>query len=99
MTIGQRILQARQEAGMSQRELAGEDITRNMLSAIEHDKAKPSLETLCSLSQRLKKPVGWFLGEELPVLEGYDLLVQAREAFEEGRFRECMNLTKEIPES
>ena len=58
MTIGQRILTARQEAGLSQRQLAGESITRNMLSAIEHDKAKPSLDTLQYLSGVLGKPVG-----------------------------------------
>ena len=31
MTMGQRILAARLAAGLSQRELAGEEITRNML--------------------------------------------------------------------
>ena len=98
MTIGQRILTARQEAGLSQRQLAGENITRNMLSAIEHDKAKPSLDTLQYLSGVLSKPVGWFLGENAPVVAGYDLLIQARQAYDSRQYRECINLVEQIPD-
>ena len=36
MTIGQRLKQARLEAGLSQRQLCGDTITRNMLSLIEN---------------------------------------------------------------
>ncbi len=64
MTMGQRIRQAREEAGLSQRELAGEEITRNMLSALEHDGANPSLHTLRYLSKRLGKSVSYFVEEE-----------------------------------
>lgn len=98
MTIGQRILQARTEAGLSQRELAGENITRNMLSAIEHDKAKPSLDTLIYLSGVLKRPVGYFLGEEIPAAEGLDAMVQARKAYDLRRYRACLNHLKSVPE-
>lgn len=98
MTIGQRILAARMEAGLSQRELAGESITRNMLSAIEHDKARPSLDTLVYLSGALKKPVGYFLGEDAPVVEGYEALVAARNAYDSGKFRECLEYLIQVPE-
>lgn len=97
MTIGQRILQARQEAGLSQRQLAGETITRNMLSAIEHDKARPSLETLQYLSRALNRPVGWFLGEDMPRVEGYEQMVQAREAYDRGRCRDCLERLEDVP--
>ena len=97
MTIGQRILTARQELGLSQRQLAGESITRNMLSALEHDKARPSLDTLQYLSEKLGKPVGWFLGEDTPVMDGYDLLKRARQAYDTGRFRDCLTLLDRIP--
>lgn len=90
MTMGQRILAARQEAGLSQRELAGGEITRNMLSALEHDRAQPSLATLKCLSQRLGKPVGYFLGEA----ESSDAL----EAFTQGQFRRCRELLSHGPE-
>ena len=64
MTMGQRILQARLAAGMSQRELAGEEITRNMLSSLEHDAAAPSIATLRYLARRLGRPVSYFFGED-----------------------------------
>ena len=98
MTIGQRILTARQELGLSQRQLAGENITRNMLSAIEHDKARPSLETLQYLSQQLGKPVGWFLGEDGPAVDGFGELKQARDAYDRGGFRECLGVLDRIPD-
>lgn len=84
MTMGQRILQARLEAGLSQRELAGEEITRNMLSSLEHDAANPSVGTLRYLAQRLGKPVSWFLGED-GVSEGIA-------AFENGEYRRSRSL-------
>ena len=64
MEIGKRIRTARQEAGLSQRQLCGDQITRNMLTQIENGAAVPSLQTLSYLAQRLGKPVGWFFGEE-----------------------------------
>lgn len=85
MTMGQRILAARQAAGLSQRELAGGEITRNMLSSLEHDTANPSVATLKYLSQRLGKPVSYFLGED-GVSEG----IAAFEAGEYRRSRELM---------
>ena len=86
MTMGQRILTARMEAGLSQRELAGEEITRNMLSSLEHDAANPSVATLRYLAKRLGKPVSFFLGEDGPS--------EAIAAFEAGDYRRCReNLT------
>ena len=84
MTMGQRILAARLAAGLSQRELAGEEITRNMLSSLEHDAANPSVATLRYLAERLGKPVGYFLGEDGPS--------EAVSAFEAGDFRRCREL-------
>lgn len=97
MTLGQRILAARLEKGLSQRQLAGEEITRNMLSALEHDGANPSVATLRYLSEKLGKPVSYFLGEDLPPVQGYETLLQARQAYDEGLFRRCLELTAEIP--
>lgn len=84
MTMGQRILAARLAAGLSQRELAGEEITRNMLSSLEHDAANPSVATLRYLAQRLGRPVGYFLGEDGPG--------EAIAAFEAGDYRRCREL-------
>lgn len=64
MDIGSRMRAARLEAGLSQRQLCGDTITRNMLSQIENGTAIPSLPTLELLAQRLHKPMGYFFGEQ-----------------------------------
>lgn len=78
MTLGEKILQARQEAGLSQRQLCGEMITRNMLSQIEHGTARPSMDTLRYLASRLGKPVSFFLEEEDAVLPNWPRIRWAR---------------------
>jgi transcriptional regulator with XRE-family HTH domain len=97
MTIGQRILQAREEAGLSQRQVAGEHMTRNMLSFLEHDRAKPSLDTLIYLSGVLGKTVGYFLGEDQPCVAGFDALCLARQSYDAGAYRACMEQLRQIP--
>ena len=98
MTIGQRILAARQEAGLSQRQLAGEEMTRNMLSVLEHDGANPSLATLRYLSEKLGKPVSYFLGEDAPSIPEYPQLVRARDAYEAGAWRGCLDILGKLQE-
>ena len=80
MELGQRIRQARLEAEMSQRQLCGDVITRNMLSQIENGSAKPSMGTLQYIAAKLGKPIGYFLGEALPVPHNQQILQQARQA-------------------
>ena len=77
MDLGQRIKQARLEAGLSQRQLCADAITRNMLSQIENGSARPSMDTLRILAQRLEKPVSWFLEEE-SVSANQRIILQAR---------------------
>ena len=80
MELGEKLRRARQEAGLSQRQLCGDTITRNMLSQIEHGTARPSMETLRVLASRLGKPVGFFLDEDAVVSPNYDLMERARKA-------------------
>lgn len=79
MELGQRIRQARQEAGLSQRQLCQDLITRNMLSQIENGSAKPSMDTLQNLAIRLGRPVGYFLDEQPQKLPNQAILEQARQ--------------------
>lgn len=65
MDLGQKLKAARLEAGLSQRQLCGDTITRNMLSQIENGTARPSYATLQVLCARLGKPVSYFW-EEAP---------------------------------
>ena len=52
MQIGEKIKTLRQAKLMTQSELAGTQITRNMLSSIEHGTALPSLPTALYLAER-----------------------------------------------
>lgn len=61
MTLGEKLRQARLSAGLSQRQLCGQCITRNQLSMLENNRATPSLETLRYLAGQLGKPVSYFL--------------------------------------
>lgn len=84
MELGEKLKNARLEAGMSQRELCGDTITRNMLSQIEHGTACPSMDTLRCLASRLGKPVSFFLEEETVYSPNQKAMVQARAAFDRG---------------
>lgn len=88
MELGEKIRLARQEAGLSQRQLCGETITRNMLSLIEHGSANPSMDTLRFLANRLGKPMSYFLEEEAVVSPNQQLMQQARSAWQQGKTEE-----------
>ncbi len=64
MDIGGKIKKLRTAKLMTQSELAGNEITRNMLSRIENGAANPSLETICYLAQRLHVSPGFLLADE-----------------------------------
>ena len=88
MTLGEKLLRARQEASLSQRQLCGDVITRNMLSQIEHGTARPSMETLRYLASRLEKPVSYFLEEDAALSPNQALMEQARSSWESGAYAE-----------
>lgn len=79
MELGKRLQQVRLEAGLSQKQLCGDRITRNMLSQIEHGTAKPSMTTLQYLASRLGKPIGYFLEEE--IVPNHQPILDARQAW------------------
>ncbi len=80
MELGQRLKQARLEAGLSQRQLCGQVITRNMLSQIENGSARPSMETLRYLAGQLGKPMGYFLEEGSVLSPNQQVMEKARQA-------------------
>jgi len=89
MELGEKIRQARLEAGLSQRQLCGETITRNMLSLIENGSAKPSMGTLRFLAEQLGKPVSFFLEEDALVSPNQALMQQARTFFDNADYALC----------
>lgn len=86
MELGEKLRMARLEAGLSQRQLCGEIITRNMLSLIEHGSAKPSMDTLKFLAARLGKPVSYFLEEDAVVSPNRQTMDAARKRFDAGDY-------------
>lgn len=89
MELGEKIRKARQEAGLSQRQLCGEEITRNMLSLIENGSAKPSMKTLQYLAARLGKSVSYFLEETAVLSPNQAIMASARQLYDEGSFTEA----------
>ena len=95
MELGQRIKEARLEAGLSQRQLCGQEITRNMLSQIENGVARPSMATLRYLAARLGKSVSFFL-EETAASPNQTRMDAARAAFRDQRYRQALDYLAEF---
>ena len=84
MELGEKLRQARLEVGLSQRQLCGDVITRNMLSLIENGSAKPSMDTLKLLAARLGKSVSYFLEEDALSSPNSAIMEEARKRFDIG---------------
>lgn len=84
MTLGEKLKMARLAAGLSQRQLCGDTITRNMLSQIENGAARPSMDTLSYLAGRLGKPISFFLEEAEEILPNLRVIAAARDAWQAG---------------
>ena len=94
MKLGEKIRLARQNAGMTQAQLAGDFITRNMLSQIENGLAMPSLQTALYIADKLGVDAGilfsdsndknyYFVTRKLPVL---------KKAYSENEYDKCIEL-------
>ena len=95
MSLGEKLRQARLDAGLSQRELCGGEITRNMLSCIENGTAQPSMRTLQFLAGRLGKPVSYFLEEQAVVSANQAVMASARQRYDVGQFEQAMATLEE----
>lgn len=93
MTLGQKIKRARIEKGLTQKELVGDQITRNMLSKIENGSATPSVKTLEYLAGRLGLTVAYLMSD-LTYSDGTspDGLDDMRKAYREHRYDDCIEL-------
>ena len=80
MELSQKLKQARLDAGLSQKALCGDRITRNMLSQIENGSARPSMDTLRYLAGQLGNPLSYFLEDDAVTSPNQELMVKARSA-------------------
>ncbi len=94
MNIGEKIKNLRMSKMITQQELAGDFITRNMLSRIEHGAALPSLPTVIYLASRLNVPAGFLLAEEENefLYQKIRYMPNIRRAFQMGDYRICREL-------
>lgn len=93
MELGEKLRRRRQAMGLTQRQLVGDKITRNMLSQIENGTAAPSMDTLSYLARRLQKPISYFLEEG----DG-DSLEEAWSCFESGDAAGTLEALEQFPD-
>ncbi len=92
--LGKRIKEARLARKMTQADVVGDFITRNMLSQIESGTANPSVKTLTYLAKVLQLPVNYLLPDELEtfddsenaVLKDFEALNKMKNAFRRGEY-------------
>lgn len=98
MNIGEKIKNLRMSKMMTQQELAGDFITRNMLSRIEHGAAQPSLPTVVYLAGRLNVPAGFLLAEEENefLYQKIRYMPNIRRAYQMGDYRICRELCETV---
>ena len=92
MELAERIKGARLAAGLSQKQLCGDAITRNMLSLIESGKARPSMETLRHFARVLGKPMSYFLDEDAIASSNQKRMAEAESAYGRKDFATALAL-------
>jgi len=94
MTLGNKIKKARTESGMTQTELAGSSITRNMLSQIENNTAVPSVSTIKHIAAKLNIPVGYFLSDDDNefLYKKMQVIDDIKSMFRENQYQHCIDL-------
>lgn len=98
--LGRRIKERRKKLGITQAQLCGDYMTRNMLSRIETGDANPSLETLLFISQKLKLPPSFFLCRDAKEEAEYTKTVRikdARRMLGTGQYKKCIDICSELP--
>lgn len=98
IALGAKVKQLRQAAQMTQVELAGDFITRNMLSQIENGSAQPSLPTIQYLANRLNIPAGYFFAEETDEFSYRKMhkIGAIRQAYADHAWQRCVELCQDI---
>lgn len=94
MDIGKKIKNLRTEKLMTQSELAGTEITRNMLSRIENGAALPSLGTIIYLADKLGVSAGYLLskGDEDFVYNKTRIMKNIRRAYTDKNYELCRDI-------
>ncbi len=101
MKIGEKIKKFRTEKSMTQSELAGNFITRNMLSLIESGSAQPSLPTVEYIAKRLNVPLGILVSDDDGeyFYRRMNAMENIHRTFEDKNYRICLALCEDMLDS
>ncbi len=101
MTLGEKIRARRRALGLTQKDVGGDTVTRNMICAIEHGDVSPSLATLTAIAEALSLPIAYLLSEEEDpsLYMQQELLPRLRAAHSAGRYADVLSLTRRLPET
>lgn len=98
--LGKRIKEARLAKKMTQSELVGTFITRNMLSRIESGNACPSVKTLEYLAGRLDLPAGSLISDEVQGEEDSDRnaqqLITVKRLYRDSDYSACIKAAEKL---
>lgn len=98
MNIGERIKELRLRKQMTQADLAGESVSRNMVSLIEHGRATPSVQTLEAIAAKLKVTPALLIADEKEwaALLKQETVFDIRIAFSGHNYRICADLCRDL---
>ncbi|NLJ16924.1 MAG: helix-turn-helix transcriptional regulator [Clostridiales bacterium] len=98
--IGKIIKEARLNKKLTQSEVVGDFITRNMLSQIESGAAYPSVKTLEYLTRKLEIPMQNLMAdndeEKDTVLQNQDLFLKAKNLFKDKKYQSAIEILLEM---
>ena len=105
LSLGKKIRQLRIDKKITQQELVGDFITRNMLSQIENDIATPSIKTLQYIAEHLEVPLSFLMvgehDDEYNKNYEYDddetIRVKARQIFFDGDYLKYIEIAENNP--
>ena len=95
MTLGQKLKKARLDRGLTQSQVVGDRITRNMLSQLENDLASPSVGTLEYLASVLGVQAAWLLADEKEE-EAAGRTERLRACYRGGDWAGCLELAQDL---
>ncbi|MGH9196028.1 MAG: helix-turn-helix domain-containing protein, partial [Acidimicrobiia bacterium] len=94
MSLGQRIRQLRQSRGLTQAQLAGQDLTKSFISLMERDLTQPSVKSLVRVARSLGVSIDSLLGsaEHVPDQAAGSLLTLSADAIRGRNFAAASQL-------
>ena len=106
LSLGKKIRQFRIDKKITQQELVGDFITRNMLSQIENDIATPSIKTLQYIAEHLEVPLSFLMinehDDEYNKNYEYDddetIRLKAKQIFFEGDYLKFIEIADNNPQ-